>query len=171
MHTHMARRNIVGAYVLHRLREECIDAQGNLIRGKQAAIAKATDFTSAHLTHVFKRLREGHGSGRGVGDDLAHALAEKWWRISYADLEQAAKVWAAQNPAPEEGTETPPRWRLDPGWSAVVVAAREEAQRRGLKIPDRYFAQAGDAVVPDRAPTPEGVVRLAELLWVTDPGG
>ncbi len=166
------RRNVVGAYVLHLLREQCFDAGGDPIRGKQAEIRKATGFTSAHVTHIFARAREGRGSGRGVGDDFAHALAEKWFRITYAELEARAVAWEATQPAEERRRDEhePPYWRRDPGWAEALSAAKDEAQRRGLRIPDRYFFEAGEAVVPGRSPTAEGVIRLAELLWVTDRG-
>ncbi len=90
------RRRIVGAYVRDRLRKECA------VRGEATKIARAIGFSTAHVTNVQKEER-------GVGDDFAEAIA-RYWGLGYAELEEAAQRWAAENPtepAPPSAPEEP----------------------------------------------------------------
>lgn len=160
------RRNVVGQYVLHRLRAECFDPSGEPIRGTQAAIAKATNFTSAHLAHVFERIRLGAPHGRGVGHDFATALAERWWKVPFAELETQARAWATAHPEDELSppSRSAPLLRFDPRWSAALA----EAKARSPEKKHAYLDRAGDAVVPDREVTWELIVRVADLLMATE---
>lgn len=79
------RKHRISAYVRERLARECSD------RGKQAEIARVTDFTSAHISKVI--------NGAGVGPDFMHALAE-YWRTDVAALEAEALKRPVSSPPP-----------------------------------------------------------------------
>lgn len=85
------RRRRVSAYVSARLTDEC---RG---RGDAARIARATGYTTAHVSKV----RNGLG---GVGDDFLRAIAA-YWRMSVAELEDEAlkRPWS---PTPRPGALT-----------------------------------------------------------------
>lgn len=102
------RRKIVGAYVRERLRSECT------VRGAAANIARATGFSTAHVTNVQKQ-------DRGVGDDFAEAIA-RYWGMTYAQLEEEAqRWWAERQPTPQEVEADP-----SPNRSRAAQLARED---------------------------------------------
>lgn len=143
-------REIVGSYVRHRLREECRE------RGTAAHIARETGFTTAHLTNVQKE-------GRGIGEEFARAMAT-YWNRSYAELEDEAQAWyAAQPPSVRTGQmrlNVNRIWREYPEW-------KEELAKAVAHYPadlHPWLAKAGEAIIPDRRPTPEGIGRVARLL-------
>jgi hypothetical protein len=74
----------VSAYIRERLRKECA------VRGVATKIAHATGFSSAHITNIQK-------DERGVGEDLADALAT-YWRLTPESLRIEAERWAKENP-------------------------------------------------------------------------
>ncbi len=79
------RRRVLGAYIRERLKTECA------VRGVAAKIAHATGFSSAHITNVQKE-------DRGVGEDLAEALAVYWGFGALEGLYAEAERWAKENP-------------------------------------------------------------------------
>lgn len=162
------RRNPVGAYVLHRMRAEFIGPDGAVPYGTGAELARKTGYSLQHCLRSLKAAAS--GATGGIGEEFARAMAENVWGTLYEDFAREARTWAARQPepAPALSERPPPYWRLDPAWPEALRQALEERTRRGLKTPEAYFHQAGEAVVPDRAPTAEGVIRLAELLWMTD---
>lgn len=143
-------RQIVGAYVRQRLREECKE------RGTATKISRATGFSSAHLTNIQKE-------DRGVGDEFARAMATYWGR-SYSELEDEAQAWyASQPPSVRTGQlrlNVNRIWREYPEW-------REELAKAVAHYPadlHPWLEKAGGAIIPDRRPTPEGIGRVARLL-------
>lgn len=78
------RQRFITAYAQHRLGNECRGTHG-----AQAAVARATGFSAAHISNVIKE-------NIGVGDDLAEEL-EKWWGLPPGDLSRVAEAWYASN--------------------------------------------------------------------------
>ncbi len=119
------QRRAVAAYVRQRLRAECATE-----RGVAARIAKATGFTSAHLTNVQK-------AERGIGDDFAHAIGT-YWGMTYQQLEDEAQRWAAEH-LPVEDVDPLPR-RAAAARLAREARVHEDAVLQVLAEP----VQAGD---------------------------
>lgn len=147
----------IGEYVRTRLIGEC---RGT--RGAAAAIARATGFTRSHIAQV----QRPHA---GIGENFARAMAT-YWRLTYAQLENAASEWAKDHPPPS-GAKPPiayltPLAQL-PGWSEALA----EAQRRHRSIPAEVWQDVAHAVLPGATEaTAERVGRTAQILYDTSPG-
>jgi transcriptional regulator with XRE-family HTH domain len=72
------RRERIALYVSQRLKRETAEE-----RGRAAEIAEKTGFSTAHIANAK------NGKVRGVGDDLARALA-KYWEMTHAEFEEEA---------------------------------------------------------------------------------
>lgn len=106
------RKHRISAYVRERLARECDD------RGKQAEIARATGFTTAHISKVI--------NGAGVGPDFLHALAE-FWRTDTAALEADALKRPASAPPPASPqTNARATVRASPEYASASEAVRRE---------------------------------------------
>jgi plasmid maintenance system antidote protein VapI len=78
------RRKIQSAYIRERLRQECA------VRGVATKIAEAIGFSGPHITNVQK-------NERGVGEDLAEALAA-YWGFTPDAFRAETERWAKENP-------------------------------------------------------------------------
>lgn len=152
----------IGEFVRERLREEC-----GQNRGKAAEIARATNYTPAHIAQVQQDKRP----GAGVGEGFARAMAA-YWGMSYAEMEERARERAKQHPiAPVEPP--PPSSRAYrplselPNWPAAIEGAREKY----WTIPDEVWAKVPFAVLPEATEaTVDNVGSMGQLIWSIMPG-
>lgn len=140
-------REAIARYVRHRLSEECREY------GAQARIAREIGVSGAHLNNV-------RGGSRGVGEDLARALA-RFWGMSYADLEEVAVEWAEANPAETAPASAPRPRRL--GEHAQWADAAAKAQEF-TGLPPEYFELVStlQGPVSPASITPAFVANLAK---------
>lgn len=101
----------VAAYIKDRMARECDDE-----RGRAAAIAEETGFTTAHIANIRS------GKGR-AGQGFAVALA-KVWGMTFEELEQAAGEWAAARVG-DRWVEYDPRY---PNLAEAVAILRREGR-------------------------------------------
>lgn len=80
-------KELIRKYIVARLTRE------NNGRGFQAKLAKATGFTTAHISNVLSK-------GASIGDDFKRAMA-KYWGISVDQLEAEAGVEIPASPGRE----------------------------------------------------------------------
>lgn len=155
-------RAAVEEWVLHRLREECLDPDGTPKRGAQARIHRETGFTTAHISHLVR-------SARGAGDAFVHAYI-RYLGLTYADAERQAIAWARTQPSTERAL-TPAgglgRLGDQAGWHEALA---EALKHRPPHIDERYYMAVAKAVVPGHGqPTPALVAKLAEMLYGLGP--
>jgi transcriptional regulator with XRE-family HTH domain len=90
-------RTVLANYVRTRLKKE----EQERGRGYQADVARRTGLSTAHVANIMNRPHQ------GLGIEAMTALAG-YWGITLGQLEEAAKEWAKNEPAPSSRALTQP---------------------------------------------------------------
>ncbi len=140
------KREIVSAYAQRRLAADVAK------RGVRARVAERTKLSAAYISQLANPATSATPRDRAL-----HLLAEKWWAISYVELERLAMIDAGLEP------ETPARARTlsaHPRWSQLV----EEARRLDPSVDEAGFIAAGQSGLgPDGCPENLDVLAVLNL--------